>query len=337
MLILSSPKTSQTLSKYLHLQHIQKFEKKSSLFSTPRILLGLSDSSQLKLIVNENRDAFFDILETQLKKKSWLNVKKVVTPVIETGKAGLAALKKAYHQAEEQQTETLKQAFQDIDSLMEYAKDLVQLAEKFSEKTQKLSSSAASSSTDPNNNNSDNDVKDFLIVMGISSPVTKRATGTLYHQQLSRQLADFLPKHLEKTGMMTLVDAYCIYNRARGTDLISPEDMYRACALFEQLHIDNVKLKKFDSGVLVIQLKKHNDEEMAKEILNILQNAEDSITPLELSKAVGLSVVLAKEQLQTVESLGMLCRDESIEGIRFYKNLFSDYKYMTTSKTTLLL
>jgi hypothetical protein len=31
---------------------------------------------------------------------------------------------------------------------------------------------------------------------------------------------------------------------------------------------------------------------------------------------------LAKEQLMETESLGLLCRDESLEGIRFYENIF---------------
>ena len=33
-------------------------------------------------------------------------------------------------------------------------------------------------------------------------------------------------------GMMTLTDVYCLYNRARGTELISPEDLLEACQLF---------------------------------------------------------------------------------------------------------
>jgi ESCRT-II complex subunit VPS36 len=51
--------------------------------------------------------------------------------------------------------------------------------------------------------------------------------GALYHEELAKQLADSLQKHLAKNGMIALTDAYCLYNRARGTDLISPEDMYR--------------------------------------------------------------------------------------------------------------
>lgn len=34
---------------------------------------------------------------------------------------------------------------------------------------------------------------------------------------------------------MTLPEVYCRINRARGVNLISPDDLLRACALFERL------------------------------------------------------------------------------------------------------
>ena len=53
-----------------------------------------------------------------------------------------------------------------------------------------------------------------LIELGIVSPVTKQSAGKQYHQQLSRQLAEFLEKHLKREkGMMVLHDVYCLFNR----------------------------------------------------------------------------------------------------------------------------
>lgn len=52
------------------------------------------------------------------------------------------------------------------------------------------------------------------------------------------QLADFVKLPLEKSGgMIALVDVYCLFNRARGTELISPEDLLQACALWEKLDV----------------------------------------------------------------------------------------------------
>lgn len=44
--------------------------------------------------------------------------------------------------------------------------------------------------------------------------------------ELSRELERFLIGVLDKFGgVLALVDIYCMYNRARGTELISPEDL----------------------------------------------------------------------------------------------------------------
>lgn len=56
----------------------------------------------------------------------------------------------------------------------------------------------------------------LLLNMGISNPVTRHSAGTLYHQELARQLANFLRKQADLTargGMVTLPDAYCLFNR----------------------------------------------------------------------------------------------------------------------------
>lgn len=47
-----------------------------------------------------------------------------------------------------------------------------------------------------------------------------------------------------------------------------------------------------------------------------------SMSATELAKVLGISVLLAKERLLTTEKHGKACRDESLEGIRFYPNQF---------------
>lgn len=47
-----------------------------------------------------------------------------------------------------------------------------------------------------------------------------------------------------------------------------------------------------------------------------------SLAAEELAQTLGISVLLAKERLLTAEKHGKACRDESIEGLRFYPNQF---------------
>lgn len=122
---------------------------------------------------------------------------------------------------------------------------------------------------------------------------------------------------------MTVTDVYCLFNRARGTALVSPDDLVNACHLFEKLGLP-MRLKTFDSGVLVVQAKSESDEVVCGEILKLLPDNKSWVTALEVSSKLSMSLLLAKEHLLNAENTGKLCRDDTLEGLRFYRNLFLD-------------
>ena len=96
--------------------------------------------------------------------------------------------------------------------------------------------------------------------------------------------------------IMPLAQVYCLYNRARGTALISPEDLYRACVLMEPLGLP-VTLREFSSGVRALQPKIHSDKEFAKRIETLLEKGCDGLTALYVAEEFGISLTVAKEQL----------------------------------------
>ncbi|XP_030891626.1 vacuolar protein-sorting-associated protein 36 isoform X3 [Leptonychotes weddellii] len=165
--------------------------------------------------------------------------------------------------------------------------------------------------------------KSYLLSMGIANPVTRETcgSGTHYHVQLARQLAAILQTPLEERGgIMSLTEVYCLVNRARGMELLSPEDLVNACKMLEALKLP-LRLRVFDSGVMVIELQSHKEEEMVASALETVSE-KGSLTSEEFAKLVGMSVLLAKERLLLAEKMGHLCRDDSVEGLRFYPNLF---------------
>ncbi|XP_035957248.1 vacuolar protein-sorting-associated protein 36 isoform X3 [Halichoerus grypus] len=165
--------------------------------------------------------------------------------------------------------------------------------------------------------------KSYLLSMGIANPVTRETcgSGTQYHVQLARQLAGILQTPLEERGgIMSLTEVYCLVNRARGMELLSPEDLVNACKMLEALKLP-IRLRVFDSGVMVIELQSHKEEEMVASALETVSE-KGSLTSEEFAKLVGMSVLLAKERLLLAEKMGHLCRDDSVEGLRFYPNLF---------------
>ncbi|KAM1018496.1 hypothetical protein ACFX2C_040121 [Malus domestica] len=236
---------------------------------------------------------------------------------------GVSGILRKEQEMWESTDKSLQDAFQDLNALMSKAKEMVMLAEKM---RQKLLSGSTSQPNDEELG-SKQEMQDWMLSVGIISPVTKESAGSQYHQQLSRQLADFVRLPLERAGgMMNLIDIYCLFNRARGTELISPEDLLQACSLWEKFDVP-VMLRKFDSGVMVIQNKSHSDEEVFARIKTLVTKPDALRTGISASDAaITLSIApgMAKEHLLTAESKGFLCRDISPDGFRFYINLFPE-------------
>lgn len=239
---------------------------------------------------------------------------------------GVSGILRKEQEMWESTDKSLQEAFHDLNALMRKAKEMVILAEKMRQKLLSGSSSQGSSGNDEEMGSKE-EMQDWLLSVGIVSPVTKESAGAMYHQQLSRQLADFVRIPLEKAGgMINLIDIYCLFNRARGTELISPEDLLQACSLWEKFDVP-VMLRKFDSGVKVIQNKSHSDEEVFARIKNLVSKPEalrSGITASDAAMTLGIAPAMAKEHLLSAESKGLLCRDISPDGFRFFINLFPE-------------
>ena len=87
-----------------------------------------------------------------------------------------------------------------------------------------------------------------------------------------------------------------------------------------------------------------DDEVMAKKLADLASssmNAESGtdstvggVTVTDVCRAFKTSALLANEQLLSAEQMGWLCRDATIEGVRFFPNLFStgDFTLLSTVK-----
>lgn len=117
--------------------------------------------------------------------------------------------------------------------------------------------------------------------------------------------------------MITLSEAYCRINRARCLEMISTEDLLAACK-----HLQGpLKLRTFPSGTTILTLEFNDDETIANNI-ELLLNDIEYTTIENYAEKSKISLLLAKERLLIAESMGKICRDNSIEGFRFYINKF---------------
>ncbi|CAM0137254.1 Vacuolar protein-sorting-associated protein 36 [Umbelopsis sp. WA50703] len=227
--------------------------------------------------------------------------------------AGISAIQERIERTQLDAAETLTDAFKDLDGLMAKAAEMVRLAESITTKISK--EPQGSSETDTITLNT------YLMELGISNPVTKDSTGSGYHQELARELSDFLVPVLERQGgMKSLADVYCLFNRARGVALISPEDLYKASCQFSTLNMP-IRLKRYESGLLVIQSLNLSDDRVAQRIFNHVKKY-GPLTAIKISELENLALPVAVEQLNMTEAKGFLCRDASSAGITFYENRF---------------
>ena len=230
-------------------------------------------------------------------------------------RTGIIGIERSLQEQQKATDESISMAFQDLKKLMGMAKDMVSISKTISAKIRERQGDITEDETVR--------FKSYLMSLGIDDPVTRDAykSSNEYFKQLAKQLADILEEPIKEVGgMMTLTDVYCRVNRARGLELLSPEDLLNASRQLASLGLP-VVLRVFDSGVMVLQSRSHDDNAVADAIADLIKE-KASLTAEELAQSEGISVLLARERLLVTEKRGKACRDDTIEALRFYPNLF---------------
>jgi ESCRT-II complex subunit VPS36 len=231
-------------------------------------------------------------------------------------------------------------AFEDLEALMASAKQIVALADTFA---RQVKGASGASSASENALLADSVSQLGLIatkdIVGSSSGAG--GSDSLYLSELARTLAEFLTDDrrgvLKRAGgIMSLVDLWAMFNRARGgVELVSPADFEKAAGLWEKLGLP-VRLRTFKSGVKVVQGRDRTDETTIKALLGWLKDLHEfpperevpwdwhkfgrGVTARDVAERFGWSIGVAEEELEMAEEKGVLCREEGIEGLKFWEN-----------------
>ncbi|KAG1671243.1 Vacuolar protein-sorting-associated protein 36 [Nymphon striatum] len=258
---------------------------------------------------------FYCHLSKALQDKKWQNSLPPSQHNVRKVRAGIVGIERQIQAKNQQTVKNISRAFDDLKNLIDMAKDMVTLSKAISNKIRDKQGDITEDETVK--------FKSYLLSLGIDDPVTRDSHGSsdMFHRELARQVAKSMEQPIKDAGgIMALPDVYCRLNRARGLELVSPDDLLNACKLLENLHLP-VCYKVFESGVVVLQLQSHNEAAVIKETAKLI-NERTSMTSGDLSQIIGISVVLAKERLLATEKHGLACRDKSVEGLKFYPNLF---------------
>lgn len=254
--------------------------------------------------------------------------------------AGIAGLEQLGLNMRKNNEILIGSAFEDLEALMASAKDVVALAERFATQT---------------NNGQDSATAEENAILAESASqmgliTTKDIVGgdsseSLYLSELSRNLAEFLTDDsrgvLKKAGgIITLVDLWAVFNRARGgVELVSPRDFEKAARLWSKLKLP-VRLRTFRSGVMVVQSRDRSDSTTVRAIHSWLQDLREfppdrdvswdwnvfgrGVTAQDAAERFGWSLGVAEEELMVAEECGAVCREESLEGLKFWLNFIDD-------------
>lgn len=322
----------------IFLSHIESIEDCARLFKHSTRLRVTFNTSKTEIGLRFERNGKEECLaaiEKALEKKSWERNMVLPKPkeevqaeetVFSATNAGVAGIIRRQERNMQSVDSLAKSALTDLDALMLRAREAIAVVQRYA------SYSAGEDKDDMSETTSQaverNEMESIMQNIGIVSPVTKFSAGRQYHEQLARQMADLLLQHgrIDRLGgMITLTDLYCLFNRARGTELVSPDDLLKAASLTNKLRL-GVRLRVFDSGVKVLQADSYDEEKMGERITTLLHAPEFASTGLQasdLAARLNISLVVAKEQLLIAEARCFVCRDESVEGLFFFPNLFA--------------
>ena len=246
---------------------------------------------------------------------------------------GIAGLEQRGLQSRRNNEAVLGSAFGDLEALMASAKDIVALAERF----------AQESGTEASNPL----LSESASAMGMvaTKDISGDSSNSLYINELARNLAEYVSderRGILRTngGIVSLVDLWAMVNRARnGVELISPSDFHQATVAWERLSLP-VRLRQFRSGLLVVQARESTDEKVLGQITAWLRSLQASppeevtawdwsafgcgVTAQEAASRFGWSIGVATEELEMAEEKGVVCREEGIEGLKFWLNFLVD-------------
>jgi ESCRT-II complex subunit VPS36 len=323
---------SKGKARFLHLSNLLSSSLETSMFKSPKIIL-VSVLGDLLLVFRGDKASInakdaFSFLQTATRRQEWETESKLTKMNQEQKeqnqeKVGVDAILSRTTARHQQAATVTDQAFTgDAETLLQEAAALVQIIHKY------VATLDKHEKADGDENNDTERLASMLKDMGMASALSKadyKGREDAYYSQLARELADFLRPKLKNT-MMTLTDVYCLYNRARGSNLLSPEDLLHAIDHMERLSLGLSHRVFPTTGLRVLQDAALDDDQLSKRLQEFAETKTTAgITEIESSRRLHVSVLLAHEQLLAAERGGYLVRDETTESIRFFPNRFNEW------------
>lgn len=248
-----------------------------------------------------------------------------------SNRVGIAALEHRGMQNRNSNQLVIGTAFEDLEALMALDKEVVALARN-------LAREFGDSATDSSLGHDMGEETEQGMVA--TKDMLSSTSEKLYISELSRNLAEYVTDERrgvlrKQGGTISLVDLWAAFNRSRdGVELVSPTDFHKAALMWANLGLP-VRLKQFRSGLLAVQRSDMSDEKIVGQLRRWLEGMRIEpltvvrwnwqrygcgVTAQDAARRFGWSLGIATEELEMAEERGALCREESIEGLKFWLN-----------------
>ena len=240
----------------------------------------------------------------------------------QVGGLGMDRVKNMMRSKLDTQQKMISGSFNDIDSLRQNAEQMISIASQIRNKI----------ATNPNNKNENDEINSVLSKIGFVDPITKEVAGSEYYLKLGEQINTYFMDYFAKnpqTKALTLIDAYCIYNRARGGNTISPKDMRQAVKqIIDGKVIHNIIIKNFNNEMIVIQTPEFSGRNILAMIEKFMkEKKQEYIEMSDLTTILHLdNVLLEKTIISDLLNSGLILIDESDLVVRYYLNKILSYQ-----------
>ena len=235
---------------------------------------------------------------------------------------GMDRVKNMMRDKLDNQKQMIEGSFTDINTLRQNAEQMIAIASQIRNKI----------ANNPNNKSENDEINNVLSKIGFIDPITKEVSGSEYYLKLGEQINQFFMDYFAKnpkTKALTLIDAYCLYNRARTGNTISPKDMRQAIKqLTDGKVMHDIIIKNFNNEMIVIQ----TPEFSGKNILGMIKKfmAEKKQHYIEMNDLSNIlhvdNVLLEKTIIEDLLISGLILIDESDLEVRYYLNIILPYK-----------
>ena len=157
--------------------------------------------------------------------------------------------------------------------------------------------------------------------LGCVDVVTKSESGKMFYSQVAKQIDQIFGKLLPtKGGVMSLIDVYLYYNRMRGSDLVTSQDLLMAARELDSIN-STIELKLLPNGLKILQMKTRDKQAEIYEIRQmILKSNGTGLTVEDYCKSKDLSSIIGRYKLEEYSKEGHFCLDSSMGGLKYFNN-----------------